>query len=213
MRLDAEGAHAAIARARSRKPLGLSRRSRRPTASSGIVNANMANAIRKASARRGVDPRAADAGRVRRQRPGARRHAGRGARHPPHPGAEAVAGLLGARAAAHRPRGRRDALVRHARRARRPRRASNALFAEMERGRARALAGRAPQRAGCASSAARRSATRARPSTCPCRSPARRAGDARATLARHGRALPPPARGAAHLREPRPGADPARRCG
>src|SRR5213593_3564692 len=55
MRLDAEGAHAAI-RERVAKPLGASV----VEAAEGIfrlVNANMANAIRKASARRGVDPR------------------------------------------------------------------------------------------------------------------------------------------------------------
>jgi N-methylhydantoinase A len=56
MRLDAEGAQAAI-RDRVAKPLGLTL----VEAAEGIfrlVNANMANAIRKATARRGVDPRA-----------------------------------------------------------------------------------------------------------------------------------------------------------
>ena len=55
MRLDAEGAHAAI-RERIAKPLGISV----VEAAEGIfrlVNANMANAIRKISARRGIDPR------------------------------------------------------------------------------------------------------------------------------------------------------------
>src|SRR4029077_2105603 len=55
MRLDAEGAHAAV-RARIAQPLKLSV----VEAAEGIfrlVNANMANAIRKATARRGVDPR------------------------------------------------------------------------------------------------------------------------------------------------------------
>ncbi len=55
MRLDAEGAQAAIG-ARVARPLGLSV----VEAADGIVrlvNANMANAIRKATARRGVDPR------------------------------------------------------------------------------------------------------------------------------------------------------------
>ena len=102
-------------RERVAQPLGLSV----VEAADGIfrlVNANMANAIRKATARRGVDPRGADAGRLRRQRPRARRHAGRRARHPPHPRAEAVARVLGARAAPHRPRGRRDALLRRRRR-------------------------------------------------------------------------------------------------
>jgi N-methylhydantoinase A len=56
MRLDAEGAQAAI-RERIAKPLGLTL----VEAADGIfrlVNANMANAVRKATARRGVDPRA-----------------------------------------------------------------------------------------------------------------------------------------------------------
>src|SRR5262249_17562839 len=55
MRLDAEGPHAAI-RERVARPLGLTVME----AAEGIfrlVNANMANAIRKATARRGVDPR------------------------------------------------------------------------------------------------------------------------------------------------------------
>lgn len=55
MRLDAEGAQAAI-RDRVAKPLGLTL----VEAADGIfrlVNANMANAVRKATARRGVDPR------------------------------------------------------------------------------------------------------------------------------------------------------------
>jgi len=55
MRLDAEGATAAV-RERVARPLGLSV----IEAADGIfrlVNANMANAIRKATARRGVDPR------------------------------------------------------------------------------------------------------------------------------------------------------------
>ncbi len=55
MRLDAEGAQAAI-RERIAKPLGLTL----VEAADGIfrlVNANMANAVRKATARRGVDPR------------------------------------------------------------------------------------------------------------------------------------------------------------
>jgi len=55
MRLDAEGAAAAV-RDRVARPLGLSV----VEAAEGIfrlVNANMANAIRKATARRGVDPR------------------------------------------------------------------------------------------------------------------------------------------------------------
>src|SRR2546427_527837 len=55
MRLDVEGAHAAI-RERVAKPLGLSV----VAAADGIfrlVNANMANAVRKISARRGIDPR------------------------------------------------------------------------------------------------------------------------------------------------------------
>jgi N-methylhydantoinase A len=55
MRLDVEGAHAAI-RDRVARPLGCSV----VEAAAGIfrlVNANMANAIRKVSARRGVDPR------------------------------------------------------------------------------------------------------------------------------------------------------------
>jgi N-methylhydantoinase A len=55
MRLDAEGATAAV-RERIARPLGLSV----VDAADGIfrlVNANMANAIRKATARRGVDPR------------------------------------------------------------------------------------------------------------------------------------------------------------
>jgi N-methylhydantoinase A len=55
MRLDVEGAHAAI-RERVAKPLGVSV----TEAADGIfrlVNANMANAIRKVSARRGIDPR------------------------------------------------------------------------------------------------------------------------------------------------------------
>jgi N-methylhydantoinase A len=56
MRLDAEGAQAAI-RERVARPLGMSV----VEAADGIfrlVNANMANAVRKATARRGVDPRA-----------------------------------------------------------------------------------------------------------------------------------------------------------
>ncbi len=56
MRLDAEGAHAAVRECVAR-PLGLSV----VEAADGIfrlVNANMANAVRKATARRGVDPRA-----------------------------------------------------------------------------------------------------------------------------------------------------------
>jgi len=56
MRLDAEAAHAAV-RARIAEPLGLGV----VEAAEGIyrlVNANMANAVRKATARRGVDPRA-----------------------------------------------------------------------------------------------------------------------------------------------------------
>ena len=55
MRLDAESAHAAIAE-RVARPLGLSVLE----AADGIfrlVNANMANAVRKATARRGIDPR------------------------------------------------------------------------------------------------------------------------------------------------------------
>jgi N-methylhydantoinase A len=55
MRLDVEGAHAAI-KERVAKPLGVSV----VEAADGIfrlVNANMANAIRKISARRGIDPR------------------------------------------------------------------------------------------------------------------------------------------------------------
>ncbi len=55
MRLDAEGAQAAL-RERVARPLGLSV----VEAAAGVfrlVNANMANAIRKATARRGVDPR------------------------------------------------------------------------------------------------------------------------------------------------------------
>jgi N-methylhydantoinase A len=55
MRLDAEGAYAAI-RERVAKPLGLSV----VEAADGIfrlVNANMANAVRKASAQKGIDPR------------------------------------------------------------------------------------------------------------------------------------------------------------
>src|SRR5262245_22724724 len=55
MRLDAESAHAAL-RERVARPLGLSV----VEAADGVVrlvNANMANAIRKATARRGVDPR------------------------------------------------------------------------------------------------------------------------------------------------------------
>jgi N-methylhydantoinase A len=55
MRLDAEGAHAAL-RERVAKPLGMSV----VEAAAGIVaivNANMANAVRKVSARRGIDPR------------------------------------------------------------------------------------------------------------------------------------------------------------
>jgi N-methylhydantoinase A len=55
MRLDAEGAHAAI-QERIARPLGLTV----VQAADGmfrLVNANMANAIRKATARRGVDPR------------------------------------------------------------------------------------------------------------------------------------------------------------
>ena len=55
MRLDVEGAHAAIA-AKVARPLGLSV----AEAADGIVrlvNANMANAVRKISARRGIDPR------------------------------------------------------------------------------------------------------------------------------------------------------------
>jgi N-methylhydantoinase A len=55
MRLDVEGAHAAI-RERVAKPLGLSV----VEAADGIfrlVNANMANAVRKVSAGRGIDPR------------------------------------------------------------------------------------------------------------------------------------------------------------
>jgi N-methylhydantoinase A len=55
MRLDVEGAHAAV-RERVAKPLGISV----TAAAEGIVrlvNANMANAIRKVSARRGIDPR------------------------------------------------------------------------------------------------------------------------------------------------------------
>jgi N-methylhydantoinase A len=55
MQLDAEGAHAAL-RERVAKPLGMSV----VEAAAGIVaivNANMANAVRKVSARRGIDPR------------------------------------------------------------------------------------------------------------------------------------------------------------
>src|SRR5262249_5921153 len=55
MQLDAEGAHAAITQ-RVAKPLGLSV----VEAADGItrlVNANMANAVRKISAGRGIDPR------------------------------------------------------------------------------------------------------------------------------------------------------------
>src|SRR5262245_22438914 len=55
MRLDVEGAHAAI-RERVAKPLGVSV----TEAAEGIfrlVNANMANAVRKVSAARGIDPR------------------------------------------------------------------------------------------------------------------------------------------------------------
>src|SRR5882724_10849169 len=55
MRLDVEGAHAAI-RERGAKPLGISV----VEAADGIfrlVNANMANAVRKISASRGIDPR------------------------------------------------------------------------------------------------------------------------------------------------------------
>jgi N-methylhydantoinase A len=55
MRLDVEGAHAAI-RERVAKPLGISV----TEAAEGIfrlVNANMANAVRRISARRGIDPR------------------------------------------------------------------------------------------------------------------------------------------------------------
>src|SRR5207253_7411592 len=55
MRLDVEGAHAAI-RERVAKPLGISV----VDAAAGIfrlVNANMANAVRRVSAGRGIDPR------------------------------------------------------------------------------------------------------------------------------------------------------------
>src|SRR5207244_5173019 len=55
MRLDVEGAHAAI-RERVAKPLGVSV----VEAAEGIfrlANANMANAVRKVSAARGIDPR------------------------------------------------------------------------------------------------------------------------------------------------------------
>jgi N-methylhydantoinase A len=157
MRLDVEGAHAAI-RERVAKPLGVSV----VEAADGIfrlVNANMANAVRRISAGRGVDPRPLTLVVF----------GGNGAVHAGMQAAELgirrifvpklAPAVLGARPPPDRPRRRRDALV-HQPVGRVDLARVDALFAEMEAAARAALAadGRAPR---SASSAWRRSATRA----------------------------------------------------
>ena len=205
MRLDAEGARAAI-REQRRRSRSASRWSRPPTASSG----SSTRTWRTPSAR----------SRRRRRRSAPSTLVVFGGNGPVHAGMqaaelgirrilvpEAVAGVLGARPAAHRPRGRRDALVRHADRPRVDLARVNRLFAEMEAA-ARARAG--GRRADARRSELRRIGRALLPGPDLRHGRAARAGRGgpvtRARSRGDGRALPPPARGAAHLRRARPGA-------
>ena len=146
MTLQHRGRCATRSRRRSARPLGIDW----VEAAYGIyrlVNANMANAIRRVAAQRGVDPRALTMvayggnGPVHATAQADELGIARGA------GAEAGAGVLGARAAALRPSRRRDARVHRAGAARSTWRASTRCSPRWRRRRGRRSAAAGPARA------------------------------------------------------------------
>src|SRR5437667_245313 len=153
---------------------------------------------------------AAHPGRLRRQRAGARGHAGRRARHPAHLRAQAGARVLGARAPPDRPCGRRDALLHQPGRPRGPGAREPALRRDGDGGTRRARDAGRPARPSPPFRAHGRALLPGPDLRHAGTAPRARGADHRPRARRHGRALPPPARGAAHLRLPRRGADPAR---
>ncbi len=143
----------------------------------------MANAIRRVLGAARRRPARPDDGRLRRQRRRPRRRPGRRARHPDGAGAQDGAGLLGARPAAVRPPGRRDARLHHAGGDAPTSRASTRCSPRWRRAARAVLGGAAwPRHARRRAPLRSTSATRARRSTWRCRSPRRgRPPDARAT--------------------------------
>ena len=202
MELDVEAGRAAIARDVA-EPLGLDVDDA-AWAMQRIVNANMANAVRKVLSQHGADPRTLSLVAYGGGGAGARLGAGPRAGHRPRPGAQGLTGLLRAGPARVRLRRRPDARLRRQALRHRPGPGAGTGGRAAPRGGGRAGAG--PARRGRRAGRPLRADVLPRAELRHVGAAARGRGAVRGAPARPGRPLPPPARGGARLRLPDPAA-------